>query len=84
MIRKLGIALIFLPIIAMSVDYISEFSAVDRCLDQSDSFDYVKGICDTLENHQYISYIERHLSIILCGVAISLLGVFFWRCKKKY
>jgi hypothetical protein len=55
--------------------YGREFFAVDSCLDNSGSFDYVTMTCDHTENHPYSSYSQRHSMVPAIGVLAGSLTV---------
>jgi hypothetical protein len=70
--------------------YVSEFVAVDRCLDSGGSYDYVRGECDDRENHPYIPFRERHELVaawwpwlLLASSAAVVAGVIFARSAAR-
>jgi hypothetical protein len=40
--------------------YLSEWLAVDRCLDSGGSFDYASMQCDQAKNHPFVPFEARH------------------------
>ena len=49
--------------------------AVDRCMDQSGSFDYVSQTCDFETSHPYVSQSESDRSYFLASIVIGVFGV---------
>jgi len=74
--RLLGIALVAIGIIVTFRPRISEFLAVDSCLDEHGSYDYAQGRCDYTNNHPYVPWSERSHgnAPILQGLAFFLGG----------
>jgi hypothetical protein len=66
---------------------ISEFFAVDSCLDAGGSFDYATGRCDHTANHAYVDSWERHGAAIFGAfvfvIVASGLFVFGGRSVSK-
>jgi hypothetical protein len=46
-------ALVIAGTITLAMPRVSEFLAVDACLDEGGSYDHVKGECDYMNNHPY-------------------------------
>ena len=55
--------------------YGREFVAVDSCLDNSGSFDYVTMTCDHAEDHPIIPYSQRHPMVPAIGILAGSLIV---------
>jgi hypothetical protein len=52
--------------------------AVDRCLDQGGSFNYVQGVCDGVANHPALSLAATHgFLLTLAGLACLAAALFF-------
>jgi drug/metabolite transporter (DMT)-like permease len=68
----LGIALIAVGVVVALRPRLSEFLAVDRCLDEGGSYDYAQGRCDRATNHPYVPWSERS-----SGSAPTLRGLVF-------
>ena len=60
--RKSTILVMGLLVLAVVLIWpaVSEFLAVDRCLDAGGSFNYLLGSCDLAANHPYLGVWERH------------------------
>jgi hypothetical protein len=81
--RLIGAALIAVGIGVAVRPTISEFLAVDRCLDEGGSYDYAQGRCDREANHPYVRWSERSngraptlegLAFVLGGALVLVFG----------
>ena len=52
--------------------FVSEFFAVDRCLDAGGSFNYANGQCDFTSSHQYASFWSRYWLWVATAFAIAV------------
>ena len=64
--------------LALAFSYVGEFLAVDGALDSGASWDYVAGRADFSQSHPFISYAERHESLILLSVVSLLAAVLYF------
>jgi hypothetical protein len=75
----LGVALL-LAAVAFAWTPVSDFLAVDSCLDAGGSFDYANGICDFERSHPYAPRADRSaragaaVVLAIIGVALSIVG----------
>ena len=61
--RLLGACILVIAAAALAVPartFVSEWLAVDECLDSGGSFDYAAMDCDHANNHPYVSFEQRH------------------------
>jgi hypothetical protein len=57
--------------------------AVDRCLDQGGSFNYVHGVCDGSASHAALSLAVTHgFLLTLGGMACIAAALFFWSAHR--
>ena len=56
-------------------NYVSEFLAVDSCLDSGGSFDYSRSTCDREQNHPFVAYAYRHPAAGRLAAAGALFAV---------
>ena len=56
--------------------YGREFLAVDSCLDNSGSFNFVSMACDHAQNHPYIPYSQRHPATFPIATVAGIVVVF--------
>ena len=66
--------------------YGREFLAVDSCLDNSGSFDYVTMTCDHTEDHPIIRYSQRHPmvpAIEILAVSLTVCGLVGLRFSRQ-
>ena len=57
-----------------AVVFLSEFVAVDGCLDRGGSYDYVAQTCDFTVSHEYVPFGVRH-PILARGFPVGIIGV---------
>jgi hypothetical protein len=60
--------------LAAAWQIVSHLLAVDRCLDQGGSFDYVRGGCDLVSSHGVISISKTHGFLLLTAALSALHG----------
>jgi ABC-type phosphate/phosphonate transport system permease subunit len=77
--------IVVVPLLILAVVFawpsVSEFFAVDRCLDAGGSFNYASDSCDLTTNHPYVGVWEGHafslvgaLLSVVFAIAILILG----------
>ena len=72
----LGLAVICAVMsIREGIRYVSEWSAVDSCLDSGGSFDYVNMKCDHTSNHPFVPFKQRHPVAGWIGFVTGLIAV---------
>ncbi len=73
--QKLTLAALILFLVAGALAWpcVSEFLAVDRCLDAGGSFNYATASCDLTANHPYVDVWERH-ALSLTGAIASVVA----------
>jgi hypothetical protein len=54
---------------------VSLFFAVDGCMDQGGSFDYLTRACDFERSHAYVSHDESDRSYFLAAIVVGLVGI---------
>jgi hypothetical protein len=54
---------------------VSLFLAVDGCMDQGGSFDYVTQTCDFETSHPYVSHDESDRNYFLAAIVVGVFGL---------
>ncbi len=75
MILRIGLFLLIFPLAVLLGFYFSELSVVNDCIRSQGSFDYVRVMCDFQEQHPFVSYFERHPTIVNSAMLASTLGL---------
>jgi hypothetical protein len=78
----LGCALAVWPVMT----YVTEFIAVDACLDAGGSFDYGQSRCDRARTHPVVAYSARHpmlLASMAAGGLVSAIGVIAYSRRSR-
>jgi len=70
-----GMIMLFLPSIVLVTLYTLEVQDVAQCEQIKGSWDYVKGLCDMDEKHEFIPYSARHGWAVNIGMLISIVGL---------
>ena len=71
-----------------AVIFVSEFVAVDKCLDRGGSFDYLERTCDFTASHELVPFAGRH-PVLTRGFPVGVIGavggmfVVLWRRAKR-
>ena len=76
--RTIIVVVLFLLAVALAWPSISEFFAVDRCLDAGGSFNYATGLCDLTVNHPYVGIWERHAPSLAGAIVSAVVGAGAW------
>jgi hypothetical protein len=62
--------------VLIAAPFLSEFLAVDGCLDSGGSFDYTANACDDQTSHPFIPYSQRHPhSLAMFSGVAAMFGV---------
>lgn len=75
--RKLGALLLIIPLVGLMAAFLWETQALDACLAQGGSFDYLNSLCDLKQEHPFIPFSARHPLLVNGGMLLSLLGFIF-------
>jgi hypothetical protein len=63
--RTFVVPLALLAFAPVTVVYVRELDAIDRCLDAGGSFDYAAMRCDHQTNHAAVPFTDRHRTLVL-------------------
>jgi hypothetical protein len=61
---------------------VSHLLAVDRCIDQGASFDYVRGKCDLESSHSVISLVKTHGFLLVVAVLAAMHSALAFRRSR--
>jgi hypothetical protein len=61
---------------------VSHLLAIDRCLDQGGSFDYVRGECDLESSHNTISLFKTHGFLLVTTVLAAIQSLLAFRGSR--
>ena len=70
-----GMIMLFLPSILLVTHYTLEAQDAVQCQYAKGSWDYVKGLCDKDNKHEFIPYSARYGWVVNFGMLISLVGL---------
>ena len=77
---KWGSILLFVPSVILVTLYMLEAQDVAHCTQAGGSWDFVKGLCDMVNEHEYSTYMARHGTWVNLGMLVSIVGLamFTW------
>ncbi len=70
-----GMILLFLPSILLVSHYTLEAQDVVQCEYAKGSWDFVKGVCDFQNQHEFIPYSARYGWVVNVAMLLSLVGL---------
>jgi hypothetical protein len=70
-----GMILLFVPSVVLVTLYMLEAQNAVRCVQDSGSWDYVLGVCDSANTHNVVPYMVRHGLWVNLGMLISIVGL---------
>ena len=70
-----GMILLFVPSVVLVTLYMLEAQSAARCAQESGSWDYVLGICDSAIKHDVVPYMFRHGTWVNMGMLVSIVGL---------
>lgn len=77
---RVGLILLIVPSLLLMLVFFLDQSAVDACLDQGGSYDYLKEQCDMENTHPFVPLIARHPLLINGTMLLSVIGLLM--CMK--
>ncbi len=70
-----GMIMLFLPSVLLITHYMIEAQDVATCVQNKGSWDYVKGLCDSVAKHEFIAYSARYGLWVNLGMLVSIIGL---------
>ena len=81
--KVIGALLILISISTVFAHYVSEFFAIDSCLDSGRAFNYSLGECGSGEHYESKPYLVRFWWLILFAAASSIVGAYLLTKSSK-
>ena len=73
---KYGLLLLIVPPLLLMGGYLYEQAAVDACVDQGGSWNYLQASCDLAQSHPFVPFLQRHPLLVNGGMLLALVGFF--------
>lgn len=70
-----GMILLFLPSVVLVTLYMIEAQDVARCTHMQGSWDFVKGQCDMVNEHEATTFMQRFGTWVNLAMLVSLVGL---------
>jgi len=71
---KLGLLLLCAPSVLLMGAYMFEQNDIEACIASGGSWEYVQGLCDTHNSHDFVPFMVRYPVLVNGGMLLSILG----------
>ena len=70
-----GSILLFLPSVLLVTHYMIEAQDAAQCVHLKGSWDFLKGVCDMENKHEFVAYSTRYGWAVNLGMLVSIVGL---------